>query len=134
MTYHDANITRFGQWARRMSRAGYAYAARAFLHASDGTGYCLRENLRIVAWAAFVPMITATAVVLRVPFGVLLLLIYPLQVARIFHRSRRTIRPLKVAFAYSALLVVGKFFEFYGQMKCVARRVSGVAETLIEYK
>ena len=35
MTLHDANLLRFGQWWRRMVRAGHAFAEGAALHGAD---------------------------------------------------------------------------------------------------
>ncbi|MEQ8483716.1 MAG: glycosyltransferase [Pseudomonadales bacterium] len=133
MTWHDAAMTRFGQWVRRTSRSGYAYAARAALHWRDGTRFCWRENARIVFWAAVFP---ATAVVLAAafaPWWLSLLLIYPYQVFRQWRRLRAE-HPGKPVAAAALLTVLGKWPEFHGQCLFLARILTGREQRLIEYK
>ena len=134
MTYHDADIKRFGQWRRRVTRAGYAYLARAFLHASDSSHYCWRENGRIVFWAFAIPVAAVAGALTQFHYAVWILLLYPIQIGRMFLTARRTVRPDNLAFQYSAFQVLGKFFEFVGQLQFASRRVRRSTEVLIEYK
>jgi GT2 family glycosyltransferase len=130
MTLHDAAIMRFGQWARRAKRSGYAYAARAALHWRDG--YCFRENARIAFWAFALPVTSLASAVLTSPWFVLLLLAYAFRYWRLvgsFDRTRRA-----AARSYCAFVVLGNWPEFAGQLLFVRRWLMGRAQSIIEYK
>jgi len=133
MTLHDAAMTRFGQWVKRSSRAGYAYAARAALHWRDGKRYCWRENLRIATWGFAVPVTIIALAAFTTPWFALLFLLYPLQWARMT-RHFRAQRPGAPALAYSFFVVLGKWPEFYGQMLFLMRWLRGQEQRIIEYK
>ena len=132
MTLHDAAMSRFGQWVRRTSRAGYAYAARAALHWRDGTRYCWRENFRIGLWAFGIPLSVALLTILS-PWFLLLLLLYPLH----FIRTRRQLaaqHSTTTPIAYAFFLLIGKWPEFYGQLLFLVRLVLREEQRIIEYK
>jgi glycosyltransferase involved in cell wall biosynthesis len=131
MTLHDAAMTRFSQWVRRSSRSGYAYAARGALHWHSG--YCRRENLRIAFWAGVLPVLSLLGTTLISPWLLLLVLLYPLQYARLVQHTRK-IDPNADAALYALFLVLGKWPEFYGQIVYLLRRLRGQRPTLIEYK
>lgn len=133
MTLHDAAMTRFAQWVKRSSRAGYAYAARAALHWNDGNHYCWRENVRITLWAFALPALIIAAAVLLSPWFALLFLLYPLHFLRMV-RYFKTRRPGTPVVAYSLFVVLGKWPEFYGQMLFLMRRLRGQEQRIIEYK
>ena len=133
MTIHDAGITRLGQWARRSSRAGYAYAARAALHWRAPGGYCRRENLRIIFWAAALPAAALLGSLFLTPWSALLMLAYPLQFLRI-RRQVQGEHPTAPAGTFAFFLLLGKWPEFWGQLMFLARLVSGREQRLIEYK
>ena len=63
-----------------------------------------------------------------------LLLIYPVQIMRIALRKRRSGQPWQFAAAYAGLLVIGKFAEASGVLKCWFERLLGLRQKLIEYK
>lgn len=132
MTWHDAAMTRAGQWARRAVRAGYAYAARSALHRDAPGGLARRENLRIVFWAAALPVAILLATLLT-SGGWLLTLIYPVQFMRLRQQVRRD-DPSAPAGAFAALLLLGKWPELYGQLTFLGRWLRGAEQTLIEYK
>lgn len=133
MTLHDANITSLGQWARRTSRSGYAYAARAMLHFGDGTRYCYRENARIVMWAAAVPATALIAGLLLSRWWLLLLLVYPLQLVRLLRAARGKPWPVS-AWQHAWFTMLGKWPELGGLLTFLLRRVRGARQELIEYK
>jgi GT2 family glycosyltransferase len=133
MTLHDAAMTRFAQWAKRSSRAGYAYAARAALHWRDGTRYCWRENLRILAWGFAIPAVIIALAVLASPWFAALFLLYPLNLLRVI-RDFRARRPGTPSLAYSFFVVLGKWPEFYGQLLFLLRSLRGQEQRIIEYK
>lgn len=134
MTYHDANILHFSQWARRTVRAGYAYAARAYMHAADRSYYCARENFRILFWALLIPLGALMGALLGFPYALLLLLLYPYQLMSIFLKSSTEIGSTRLRVWHAFYQLLGKFFEFFGQLQFAYRRLNGAPETLIEYK
>ena len=131
MTLHDAAMTRFGQWLRRSSRSGYAYAARGVLHWH--AGYCRRENLRIAFWAGVLPVTSILGTMLLSPWCLLLVLLYPLQYVRLVQQTRKA-DPEADAALYALFLMLGKWPEFYGQIVYLLRRMRGQRLKLIEYK
>ncbi len=133
MTWHDADMHSFRQWARRTSRAGYAYAARAWLHKADGRRYCWRENLRILFWALALPLSIALLSLLLSPWWLLALLIYPLQMLRCARAQLGNLPPMQ-ALGYGVFLVLGKWPECYGQGLFLWRLLRGQQQVLIEYK
>ena len=133
MTHHDAAMTEFGQWLRRTARSGYAYAARAAVHRHVPGGFCRRENLRILFWAAALPMIVLMGSTLVSSWFALLLLAYPIQYLRLWRWVKQS-NPEAPAARYAFFLVLGKWPEFGGQMMFLSRWLRGAEQTLIEYK
>jgi glycosyltransferase involved in cell wall biosynthesis len=133
MTIHDANIFRLRQWARRAARSGYAYAARAALHWRAPGGYCRRENLRIVGWAAALPIAAMLGSLFITRWSALLLLAYPIQFVRVRRQVRKE-HPTAPAGSYAFFLLLGKWPEFWGQLMFLARLVGGREQRIIEYK
>lgn len=134
MTLHDAAITRFEQWWKRNVRSGHAYAEGAHLHGASAERYNLRENLKIVLWGAVLPTIAVTGAVPTLGASMLLLGSYPLNIARIYARTRGQGMPDHLAFAYAVSMVVVKFPEVQGVAKYWRGRLQGVRSRIIEYK
>lgn len=133
MTWHDAAMSRFSQWAKRSSRSGYAYAARAALHWSDGTRYMWRENVRIAFWALGLPVTIVLLAGLVSPMCWLLLLVYPLQLLRGWVAARRAgLGP--AALPQAGFLLLGKWCECWGQLRFLMRLATGAEQRIIEYK
>ena len=132
MTGHDAAITRFGQWWRRSERAGHAFAELAWRHRGEGDPAWARAVASSLGWAVLLPFVTAALVWARGPGGLLLLLAYPLQVARLSWKERRQGWPF--ALGKAALLVVSRFSQTRGAAQFVWRRLTGAGPRLIEYK
>lgn len=124
MTLHDAAMTRFGQWWRRARRAGHAYAEGAWLHGGGPERHYVRQTFRALGWSAIAPLALTAA--LASPWALLLLLVYPAQVARL---SRRPEGPAAAVFS-----VLGKFAEAQGVIDFHIRRLIGRPRGLIEYK
>jgi len=131
MTLHDAAMSRFGQWWRRSLRAGYAYAEGAALHGAPPERHWLRESRRAWLWGLGIPLLIVLASVLLGPWGLLLLLIYPLQAARLARRGGRSVRE---NWLQAVFLVLGKFPEMFGQLKYLLNRGTAGKTVLIEYK
>ncbi|HEX6397527.1 MAG TPA: glycosyltransferase, partial [Steroidobacteraceae bacterium] len=131
MTLHDAAMTRFGQWWRRMQRAGYAFAEGAFMHGSGPERHWVREARSATFWGLAIPLLTLALVIVVGPLGAGLLLVYPLQVLRLAARAsgRPADRLLQACF-----IVLGKFAEALGQLRFLRLHLAGRRASLIEYK
>jgi GT2 family glycosyltransferase len=131
MTWHDAAMTRFSQWWQRSLRAGHAFAEGAFLHGAPPERHWLQESRRAWLWGLGFPLVTLMALLLLGWVGVLVLLVYPLQVLRLARRGKRSGRE---NWLQAGLLVLGKFPEMLGQVKFLLSRYGARKTTLIEYK
>jgi GT2 family glycosyltransferase len=131
MTLHDAAMTRFGQWWKRCLRAGYAFAQGAHLHGASPERYCVRESLSAWVWGLGIPLVVSGLVFWWGAWALVLLLVYPLQVARLAVRSGRSPRE---NWWRAWFLVLGKFPEMLGQLKFLYHRFVGARSRLIEYK
>jgi len=131
MTLHDAAMTRFGQWWKRATRTGYAFAEGAALHGATPERFWVREARRAWLWGLGVPLLAALSTALFGPLGLAVLAVYPLQVARLALRGERSARE---NWLHAVFLVVGKFPEMHGQASYLARRIFGRTAKLIEYK
>ncbi|MHC8320941.1 glycosyltransferase family 2 protein [Pseudomonas sp. GB2N2] len=131
MTLHDAAMTRFGQWWRRTLRGGHAFAEGAFLHGNTAEQHWRRESRRAWFWGLGVPLATLVACLLVGAAGLLLLLVYPLQVARLARRGTRSTRE---NWLLAFFLVLGKFPEMLGQARFLLNRYGAGKTALIEYK
>ena len=131
MTLHDAAMTRFGQWWQRSLRGGYAFAEGAFLHGAAPERHWQRESRRIWIWGLAIPLAIVAASAWLGGWGLLLLLIYPLQAVRL---ARRGVRSARENWLLAVFLVLGKFPEMLGQVKFLLNRFGAGKAVLIEYK
>lgn len=131
MTLHDAAMTRFGQWWQRSLRGGYAFAEGAFLHGAAPERHWQRESRRIWIWGLAIPLAIIAATAWLGGWGLLLLLIYPLQAVRL---ARRGVRSARENWLQAVFLVLGKFPEMLGQVKFLLNRFGAGKAVLIEYK
>lgn len=114
MAKHDANMHHFSQWWKRVQRDGYAFAEGASLHGAPPEKHWVAERNRAWVWAVIIPAIIITAACFKLWLGLLLLLIYPLQ---IFRTARQHQHLGSFKWKYASLLVLGKFAEISGQFK-----------------
>jgi GT2 family glycosyltransferase len=131
MAWHDAAMTKFGQWWRRTQRAGYAYAQGRFLHGKSTEQFRVRESRRIWVWGFLLPMVICGLALAWQVEAIALILIYPAQIARLAILGTRGRREnwLRACF-----LVIGKFPEMLGQVRFLLHRLIGRQSRLIEYK
>jgi len=130
MTLHDAAMMRFGQWWKRNKRAGHAFAEGAWLHGAPPELHYSREAKRALAWGVLIPYFILIAAYVH-PLWLGLLLIYPLQVARIAFYDN----PLsKTAWLRSTFLMLGRLPEGQGLLTFYANKLIGKRGALIEYK
>lgn len=128
MTWHDAAIMHFGQHWKRSVRGGYAYALGASKHGAAPEKHNVRQVRSALSWGLVLPMLAVIAT-LMLPYGWLLWLSYPLQVARLSLKLRPP-RPLLQAF----FLTVGKFSETLGILQWHRDKHLGRQAEIIEYK
>ncbi len=124
MTWHDAAITRFGQWWQRAVRAGHAFAEGAALHGGPPERHWVGETRRALIWGAALPLVILLGTVFASPWA-LLILVYPLQLFRLARRGGLT-------WAFFTLL--GKFPEALGVLRYYRKRLTGGRSAIIEYK
>jgi hypothetical protein len=92
---------------------------------------CIRECRRSWAWGFYLPVATILLTVVAGWWALLLLLIYPLRVLRLYLRGKYSARQ---NWWRAVSLVVGQFPEFIGQLKFLFYRLRGAQSRLIEYK
>ena len=131
MTLHDAAISRFSQWWRRCMRAGHAFAEGAYLHGALPEKHWVRESRSTLLWGSAIPFVTLAGVIAVSPWAAAILLVYPLQVLRLFLSGRLSARE---NWWRAIFLVVGKFPEVLGYCKFTWNRLWGRGSRLIEYK
>jgi GT2 family glycosyltransferase len=134
MTLHDAAMTRFSQWWKRMVRGGHAYAQGTAMHGAPPERHWVRETRSIWFWGAALPLAAAALAAVTRGWGALLLLAYGVLGLKIFMRSRQRRLPPRLARLYSAFCVIAKFPQLLGQWTYWLRRLRGRRGTIIEYK
>lgn len=131
MALHDAAMLRFSQWWTRSLRAGHAYAEGAHLHGTPPERHWVRESVSAGLWGLGIPLAALGMFVVWGGPGLLILLVYPLQIVRLGLRADYASR---ANWWRAAFLVLGKFPEVIGQVKFLYRRFLGIKPRLIEYK
>lgn len=132
MVLHDAAMTRFSQWWKRNVRGGYAFAEGAYLHGATPERHWVKESRRSLIWGLVIPVIVILVGFFCWQCGLIVAMIYPLQIVRLFLRNKKKWEPHPWLLA--GFNVLGKFAEMYGQLRFHYRRVFGSAIRLIEYK
>lgn len=132
MTWHDAAITRFGQWWRRTRRAGHAFAEGAALHGGGPQRHWVAETRRALVWGLGVPVAALLAMVLVGPWGALVLLAWPAQAVRLAWRNRAL--GARMALAVGVFSTLCKIPEMLGVLEYHLKRRFGRASRIIEYK
>ena len=130
MTLHDAAMTRFGQFWKRAKRAGHAWAEGAAMHGAPPERHGVAQVRRALLWAVGMPLAILLLSVVISPWALLLVLVYPVQIARLAIRQGRG----RKAWERAALLTIGKFAEALGVIDFHLRRMVGRRSRLIEYK
>lgn len=125
MTWHDAALTRIGQWWQRNRRAGHAFAEGAALHGRGPERFRVRETRRALVWGAALPL-AALAGLSVTGWSLLILLAYPAQMLRLRRKGTPGIR--------AVFTTLGKLPEAQGALGYWLSRLSGRKRGLIEYK
>jgi GT2 family glycosyltransferase len=130
MTLHDAAMTRFSQWWKRMRRGGHAVAEGAALHGAPPERHGVAAVRRALLWGLALPLLALLGVVFITSWALLLLLAYPAQVIRIARREGCN----RTAWERALFLTLGKFPETVGILEYHWRRLLRRPAGLIEYK
>lgn len=125
MTWHDAAITRFGQWWKRSRRAGHAFAEGAALHGAAPERHWVTETRRALLWGGVLPLVILALALIASPWVLLGFLIYPLQVLRLARHN---------GIAWAFFTTLSKGAEGLGAMSYYLRRLRGGSSEIIEYK
>ncbi|GHF74903.1 glycosyltransferase family 2 protein [Seohaeicola zhoushanensis] len=125
MTWHDAAMTRFGQWWNRSRRAGHAFAEGAAMHGGAPERHYVPQLLRAVAWGMVLPLAILFGSLLT-PWALALALLWPLKVLRLIARGQPP--------AQALFLTLGNFAESAGILTYLGKRLTGTRSRLIEYK
>lgn len=134
MTMHDAALTRFSQWWKRMVRAGHAAAEGMAMHGNSPERFNVRRTLRPVFWAAVAPGLALVLAPLTYGLSLVALVgLYGVQFARIWQREART-KGWRNARLYAAFTVLGQFAQVLGVAKYWWGRSRGKRSAIIEYK
>jgi GT2 family glycosyltransferase len=134
MTLHDAAMTRFGQWWRRMVRAGHAYAEGAARHGGGPERHWVRETRSNWAWGLVVPLLSVGLAPATGGASLLLLLSYAVLAARIYRGSRRRGLSVVDARLFASFCAISKIPQALGQARYWISRGLGRPTGLIEYK
>ena len=125
MTYHDAALTRFGQWWQRARRAGYTYAEGVAMHGFSGERHNVDRLRRTLVWGLGLPLLVLTGLLVT-GWAAVLALLWPAQFVRLV---RRGMRPRSAFF-----LMLAKFAEVQGAATWALRKLRRQRSELIEYK
>jgi GT2 family glycosyltransferase len=131
MTLHDAAITKFRQWWLRMVRSGHAFAQVSHLHGAPPEQFWVWESRRAWVWGVLLPLASVAAMLWFGWPGIVVLLIYPLQLLR---RMARLPGSLRSRWTVAFFELLGRFPESLGQMKFLRDRLMGSRGGIIEYK
>ncbi len=127
MTLHDAAIHHFGQWWRRATRAGHAYAELAARHGGDHR----RRAFSALLWGVAIPVTALALIAIDIRAAVLVALLLPLQILR---TAARLSRPWASALTVAAFHMLVKPAQAVGMARWAINRLRGRQATLIEYK
>jgi glycosyltransferase involved in cell wall biosynthesis/GT2 family glycosyltransferase len=134
MSWHDAAMTRFGQWWKRSLRAGHAFAECSWLHRAGTHRLWVRETRSTWFWGLVLPAVILLASPMVPLLSLLLLLAYGVLGMRVFRYRRRLGDGLQDARLYAFFCVLAKFPQVIGQLRFHGNRLFSRRGSLIEYK
>lgn len=130
MCFHDADIHHFGQWWRRMTRAGHAFAQVGELH----PGYFAAERRRAWIWGLIIPAAAFLAAPFTYGLSLALLLLYPVSL----WKTRRGLIARGAAPEHASLaakfLTLSKFPNLIGMLDYKRKKLTGRQIGIVEYK
>jgi GT2 family glycosyltransferase len=135
MGLHDAAMTKFSQWWKRMKRPGYAHSVGLEMYGRREGAQHLREVRSVWFWAVGVPAMALGLAWVTRGWSLLLLGIYPVQLLRIYVRSRRRMGLSGTdAAVFATSCVLAKWPALVGQLEYYRLKAQGKRAAIIEYK
>ncbi len=134
MALHDAAMTKFSQWWKRVVRGGHAYAQGCFLHGREQEHFRVRECARAWLWGLAVPLVALGGVLYISRWYLMVLLIYPLQFFRNYSGLRLRNIEKGLAFIYAFFMIIDKWPQLWGQLIFIKTRMMRKTSTIIEHK
>ena len=125
MTWHDAALTRFGQWWKRTRRAGHAFAEGAAMHGAPPERHNVTPTRRALIWGAGLPLAILLGLFFT-PWALLLALLWLLKALRLIGQGMPVDR--------AVFLTLGNIPEALGVLEYGLKRLTGRKSALIEYK
>lgn len=139
MTRHDAAMLSIRQWWRRLVRGGYGAADVATRFGGEGLFASQVRSARI--WGLIYPLVVMAGACAagfvggRVAAGIvlaILLLVWPLQVARLALAGKKRRWPTKLAISWAFFTMLGKWPQLVGQIKYLGERKTSRGARLME--
>jgi hypothetical protein len=130
MAWHDAGITRFSQWWRRMTRNGHGLAQVTLLSWRTESSRLMRLA-KTLLFGLLIPLLIATLALLWSGKALLMFLIYPLQALRLHYKG---------GFAgsddleYCIFTVLSRVPMSLGALQFCCNQLLRRRSTIIEYK
>ena len=140
MTWHDAAMTRFGQWWKRTLRAGHAYAEGMWIHGNKSERYNVKPVMSSLAWGMGMPFIAIMCGILGAFWpaawlGVAIVLLMTIVTwVRIVRRRWITSHSLSESLLFSTFCLLAKLPQALGVAWFTSNRLCGRRSVLIEYK
>jgi GT2 family glycosyltransferase len=134
MARHEMQMHHWRQWWRRTVRAGYAYAAGAWLHGRAAERLWVHESLSIWFWSLLLPVLAWAGALPTRGLSLWLLVGYPALTVRIVRRMQRRGYSTGDGLAYALSCVLGKFAQLLGQLRFLREQMTRQPGHLIEYK
>lgn len=126
MTWHDAAMTRFGQWWQRTIRNGHGFAQVGAMHPP----HFKREQQRVWVYGLVLPLLFVLGLFTSTWLSVLVLALYGLS----FWKTWRGLAGKPMALHQAALLTLAKIPNLLGMLTFHRRRQRGDDMRIIEYK
>nr|WP_010397792.1 glycosyltransferase family 2 protein [Paracoccus sp. TRP] len=126
MTWHDADMTRFGQWWKRTIRNGHGFAQVGAMHPP----HFRREKLRVWVYGLVLPLLFLLGLFVSGWLSVAVLALYALS----FWKTWRGLKDRPMAVEQAALLTLAKIPSLWGMLTYFRRRQRGDDMHIIEYK
>ncbi|MEL6470230.1 MAG: glycosyltransferase [Cyanobacteria bacterium J06623_4] len=135
MVFHDAAMTEFRQWWRRAVRGGWAVSEGYAMYGRAPEKYMVHRYLSGWGWGAILPLLAVLLAVHTHGLSLLLLLLYPVLMLRIFRFCRQSYRYSPAdALVYAFFCTLSKFAQAVGQLQYWLTRWKRETPLLIEYK
>jgi GT2 family glycosyltransferase len=131
MTLHDIAITRFKQWFSRAVRSGYGFPLMAAMHGRSRGWYGMRHVLSALFWALVLPALILAAAWFTHGLSLLLLLLYPIQILRIFWRHRGAGMDPGLAWHYGWTCTLARFPHALGLIRFGLETLKGRTRTTV---